>query len=85
MTENSAGNVIVQSVYINGTAYSVNVNTPFPWSQIGYVGIRGDTLNLFYVSYFGVSPAPYYNVEQFVNDVESTAWKVLPYWQTANW
>ncbi len=38
LTENSAGNITVQSVYINGTAYSVNVNTPFPWSQIGYIG-----------------------------------------------
>ena len=81
MTENSAGNVTVQSVYINSTAYSVNVNTPFPWSQIGYIGIRGDLNNIFYVSYFGVSPAPYGGVEQFVNDVESTSWKVFPYWQ----
>jgi hypothetical protein len=68
-------------VYINGTAYSVNVNTPFPWSQIGYVGIRADPGNLFYVSYFGVSPAPYGGVEQFVNNVESTSWKVFPYWE----
>ena len=81
LTENNAGNVTVQSVYINSTAYTVNVNTPFPWSQIGYVGIRGDLNNLFYVSYFGVFPAPYGGVEQFVNDVESTSWKVLPYWQ----
>ena len=81
LTENSAGNVTVQSVYINGTAYSVNVNVPFPWNQIGYIGIRGDLDNLFYVSYFGVSPAPYGGVEQFVNNVESTSWNVLPYWQ----
>ena len=82
LTENSAGNVTVQSVYINGTAYTVNVNTPFPWSQIGYIGIRGDVGNLFYVSYFGVSPTPYGGVEQFVNNVESTDWgKVFPYWQ----
>jgi len=81
LTENSAGNVTVSTVYINSTAYSVNVNTPFPWSQIGYVGIRGDIINIFYVSYFGVSPAPYYNAEQFVNNVESTSWKVLPYWE----
>jgi len=81
LAENSAGNVTVQSVYINSTAYTMNVNTPFPWSQIGYVGIRGDIGNLFYVSYFGVSPAPYGGVEQFVNNVESTSWKVLPYWQ----
>jgi len=81
LTENSADNVTVQSVYINGTAYSVNVNTPFPWSQIGYVGISSDMGNLFYVSYFGVSPSPYYNAEQFVKNVESTSWKVLPYWQ----
>jgi len=81
LTENSAGNITVSTMYINSTAYSVNVNTPFPWNQIGYIGIRGDIDNLFYVSYFGVSPAPYYNTEQFVNSVESTSWKVLPYWQ----
>ena len=45
------------------------------------MGIRGDIINIFYVSYFGVSPAPYYNAEQFVNNVESTSWKVLPYWE----
>jgi len=81
LTENSAGNVTVSTVYINSTAYSVNVNTPFPWSQIGYVGIRSDANNLFYVSYFAVSPAPYGGAEQFVNDAESASWKVLPYWQ----
>ena len=81
LTENSADNITVQSVYINGTAYSVNVNTPFPWNQIGYIGIRGDLNDIFYVSYFGVSPAPYGGVEQFVNNVESTSWNVLPYWQ----
>jgi len=80
LVENSAGNVTVSTVYINSTAYTVNVNTPLPWSQIGYVGIRGDLNDIFYVSYFGVSPSPYYNVEQFVNDVESTYWKVFPYW-----
>ena len=58
LTENSAGNVTVSTVYINSTAYTVNVNTPFPWSQIGYVGIRGDIDNLFYVSYFGVNSIP---------------------------
>jgi len=81
LTENSAGNVTVSTVYINSTAYTVNVNTPLPWSQIGYAGIRADPGNLFYVSYFGVSPAPYGGVEQFVNNVESTSWKVLPYWE----
>jgi len=81
LTENSAGNVTVSTVYINSTAYTVNVNTPFPWSQIGYIGIRGDVGNLFYVSYFGVSPAHYGGIEQFVNNVESTSWKVFPYWQ----
>ena len=35
LTENSAGNVTVSTVYINSTAYTVNVNTPLPWSQIG--------------------------------------------------
>ena len=81
LTENSAGNVTVQSIYINGTAYTINLNTPFPWSQIGYVGIRGDINNVFYVSYFAVTPAPYGGVEQFVDNVESTCWGVLPYWQ----
>ena len=33
------------------------------------------------MSYFGVSPSPYGGVEQFVNNVESTSWNVLPYWQ----
>ena len=80
-TENSAGNVTVSTLYINSTAYTVNVNTPYPWSQIGYVGIRANYQHVFYVSYFGVSPAPYDGVEQFMNDVESTSWKVLPYWQ----
>ena len=69
LTENSAGNVTVQSVYINGTAYSVNVNTPFPWSQIGYIGIRGDGGNLFYVSYFDISPFQYGVVKYTVNSV----------------
>jgi len=77
----SSGNVTVSAVYINGTAYTVNVNTLFPWSQIGYVGIRADANNLFYVSYFAVSPAPYGGAEQFLNNAESTAWKVLPYWK----
>ena len=80
LTENSAGNVTVSTVYINSTAYTINVNTPFPWSQIGYVGIRSDANNLFYVSYFAVFPAPYGGAEQFVNSAESTSWKVLPYW-----
>ena len=31
LTENSAGNVTVSTVYINSTAYTMNVNTPFPW------------------------------------------------------
>jgi len=82
LTENSAGNIAISQIYVNGTLYSTpNINIPFPWSQIGYVGIRGDVGNLFYVSYFGVSPAPYGGVEQFVNNVESTSWKVLPYWE----
>ncbi len=83
--ENSAGNITVQSIYINSTAYTVNINTPFPWSQIGYTGIRPGAGDLFYVSYFGVSPAPYGGVEQFVNNVESICWeKVLPYWKMEN-
>ena len=69
MTENSVGNVTVSTVYINSTAYTVNVNTPYPWSQIGYVGIRGDVGNLFYVSYFGVSPFQYGVVKYTVNSV----------------
>ncbi len=69
LTENSAGNVTVSTVYINSTAYTVNVNTPFPWSQIGYVGIRGAGDDLFYVSYFGVSPFQYGIVKYTVNSV----------------
>ncbi|ALG97116.1 hypothetical protein AVT98_gp24 [Sulfolobales virus YNP1] len=81
LTENSAGNITVSTVYINSTAYTVNFNTPFPWSQIGYIGIRPGAGNLYYVSYFGVSPAPYGCVKQFVNNVESTSWKIYPYWE----
>ncbi len=58
LAENSAGNITVQSVYINSTAYTVNINIPFPWSQIGYVGIRGAHDDLFYVSYFAVNSIP---------------------------
>jgi hypothetical protein len=81
LTKNSAGNVTVQSVYINGTAYTINLNTPYPWNQIGYVGIRGGLNNLFYVSYFAVSPGPYGGSFVFVNNVETTLWKTSPYWQ----
>ncbi len=35
LTKNSAGNITVSVVYINSTTYTMNVNTPFPWSQIG--------------------------------------------------
>ena len=81
LTENSASNITISQIYVNGTLYSSpNINIPFPWNQIYWIGIRGDIGNIFYVSYFGVSPAPYGGVEQFVNDVESTSWKVLPYW-----
>jgi len=80
LTENSAGNITISQIYVNGTLYSSpNINIPFPWNQIYWIGIRGDLDNIFYVSYFGVSPSPYYNTEQFVNNVESTS--VLPYWQ----
>ena len=58
LTKNGANNVTVSAVYVNSTAYTVNVNTPFPWSQIGYVGIRGDINNVFYVSYFAVNSIP---------------------------
>jgi len=81
LTENSStGDVVVSMIYINNTAYTVNVNTPFPWSQIGYVGIRADPGVLFYVSYFGVSPSPFGGVEDFINSVESTSgWGTLPF------
>ncbi|MEM4056960.1 MAG: hypothetical protein QW578_07985, partial [Thermoplasmatales archaeon] len=87
-TENSAGNVTVAEIGINGTYTTINVNTPFPWSQIGYVGIRGDTGNLFYVSYFAASSGPVF--AQFVPTpsigeavkslslVESTGWGSSP-------
>mgnify|MGYP001772519668 CR=1 FL=1 len=81
LTENSAGNVTLSAEYINGTKYTVTYGTWFPWNQIYYIGIRGDINNTFYVSYFAVSPSPYGGVEAFVDSVESTAWKVLPYWQ----
>ncbi|MEM4057040.1 MAG: hypothetical protein QW578_08400, partial [Thermoplasmatales archaeon] len=57
-TENSAGNVTLSEIGINGTYTTINVNTPFPWSEIGYVAIRGDPDNLFYVSYFSASSGP---------------------------
>ncbi|AME30059.1 hypothetical protein AZ270_gp36 [Acidianus tailed spindle virus] len=82
LTENSAGNITISQIYVNGTLYSSpDINIPFPWNQIYWIGIRGDINNLFYVSYFSVSPSPYYNDEQFVNNVESTSWKIYPYWQ----
>jgi hypothetical protein len=69
LTENSAGNITISQIYVNGTLYSSpNINIPFPWNQIAYIGIRGDVSNLFYVSYFGVSPAPYSGVEQYLLD-----------------
>ncbi|ALG97182.1 hypothetical protein AVT97_gp19 [Sulfolobales Virus YNP2] len=74
LTKNSAGNITVSTIYINSTAYAVNVNTPFPWSQVGYIGIRGDINNLFYVSKFGAS-------YQYVNNAESVCWKEPPYWK----
>ncbi|WDS52898.1 hypothetical protein [Sulfolobus tengchongensis spindle-shaped virus 4] len=57
-TENSAGNVTVSEVGINGTYTAININTPFSWSQIAYVAIRGDIYNLYYVSYFAASSGP---------------------------
>ncbi len=76
----SSGNITVSYVYINGTAYAVNLVTPMPWTDIGYVGLRASPGNSLYVSYFGVSPSPFGGVEDFINSVESTSWKVLPYW-----
>ncbi len=61
-----------QNIYAGIIIYSPN---------IGYVGLRASPGNSFYVSYFGVSPSPFGGVEDFINSVESTAWKVLPYWQ----
>ncbi|WDS52831.1 hypothetical protein [Sulfolobus tengchongensis spindle-shaped virus 3] len=58
LTENSAGNVTVSEVGINGTYTAININTPFSWSQIAYVAIRGDIYNLYYVSYFAASSGP---------------------------
>ena len=74
LTKNSAGNITVSTIYINSTAYTVNINTSFPWSQIGYIGIRGDIGNLFYVSKFGTA-------YQYVNNVEPVYWNKPPYWQ----
>ncbi|MEM4056958.1 MAG: hypothetical protein QW578_07975, partial [Thermoplasmatales archaeon] len=88
-TENSAGNVTVAEVGINGTYTTVNFNTEFPWTEIGYVEIRGDWSNLFYVSYFAASSGPV--SAQFVPPrelqyppfVESTGWgsSPKPYYQ----
>jgi hypothetical protein len=76
----SSGNVSVSYVYINGTAYAVNLVTPMPWTDIGYVGLRASPGNSLYVSYFGVSPSPFGGVEDFINSVESTSgWSTLPY------
>ena len=83
LKKGNGGNIVISQIYINGTLYSPNISVPFPWNQIYWIGIRGDSGNLFYVSYFGVSPSPYGDTEQFVNNVESTSWKVLPYWQYA--
>ncbi len=79
--DQSSGNVSVSYVYINGTAYSVGLVTPMPWTSIGYIGLRASPGNSLHVSYFAVSPAPYGGAEQFVNNAESASWKVLPYWQ----
>jgi len=81
LTENSAGNITISQIYVNGTLYSTpNINVPFPWNQIYWIGIRGDGGSLFYVSYFSVSPAPYGGVEQFVNNVESM-YNIFSDWQ----
>ncbi|MEM3845522.1 MAG: hypothetical protein QXU98_07470, partial [Candidatus Parvarchaeota archaeon] len=83
-TENSAGNVTVSQIGINGTYTTVNYNTPFPWSQIGYVAIHGDHYNLFYVSYFAASSGPEFaqfvppRELQYPSFVESTDWYLAP-------
>ena len=41
---NDGGNVSISKVYINGTAYSINLTTPFPWSELdAYIGETADT------------------------------------------
>jgi len=41
---NDSGNVSISKVYINGTAYTVNLTTPFPWSKLdAYIGESADT------------------------------------------
>ncbi len=41
---NNGGNVSISKVYINGTAYTVNLTTPFPWSELdAYIGETADT------------------------------------------
>jgi len=41
---NNGGNVSISKVYINGTAYTVNLTTPFPWSKLdAYIGETADT------------------------------------------
>jgi len=40
---NNGGNVSISKVYINGTAYTVNLTTPFPWSKLdAYIGESAD-------------------------------------------
>ncbi|MCI4407574.1 MAG: hypothetical protein JHC26_00645 [Thermofilum sp.] len=81
LAKNSVGNVMVSAVYINGTAYHVNVDTPFPWDQIGYVGIRCDAGDNIDVSYFGVSPLHQNGVaEEIIDNVESTGFVCDPYY-----
>jgi hypothetical protein len=41
---NRSGNVSISKIYINGTAYTVNLTTPFPWSELdAYIGETADT------------------------------------------
>jgi len=47
LAKDTFGDTSVFKVYINKTAYILNISLPFPWSQIGYIGLRTDPDNNF--------------------------------------
>jgi len=85
LTENSTGYITISQIYVNGTLYSSpNINIPFPWNQIYWIGIRGAKGSLFYVSYFGVSPVylgPYFATSRlYLTPASSMSWGAVA-WQ----
>jgi len=47
LAKDSFGDTSVFKIYINKTAFILNVSLPLPWSQIGYIGLRADPDNTF--------------------------------------